>query len=67
VLANHRLTDVGRVIDGVENDKTAAWSNDERSISLAIFMQPGTNPVAVATAVRRLLPTFQTPPPAAVM
>jgi len=54
-----RITDVGRVIDSVENDKTAAWYNEERSISLAIFKQPGTNTVAVATAVRRLLPTFQ--------
>jgi HAE1 family hydrophobic/amphiphilic exporter-1 len=60
-----RLTDVGRVVDGVENDKTAAWYNDERSISLAIFKQPGTNTVAVATAVRRLLPTFQKQLPAA--
>ena len=34
------------VVDGVENDKTAAWYNDERSISLAIFKQPGTNTVA---------------------
>ena len=38
------------VIDGVENDKTAAWYNDERSISLAIFKQPGTNTVEVAEA-----------------
>ena len=48
-----RISDVGDVIDGVENDKTAAWYNDERSISLAIFKQPGTNTVAVAEAVRR--------------
>ena len=54
-----RLSDIGRAVDGVENDKTAAWYNDERSISLAIFKQPGTNTVAVASAVRRLLPTFQ--------
>ena len=60
-----RLSDIGRVVDGVENDKTAAWYNDERSISLAIFKQPGTNTVAVATAVRRLLPTFQKQLPAA--
>jgi len=60
-----RLSDLGRVIDGVENDKTAAWYNDERSISLAIFKQPGTNTVAVAGAVRGLLPTFQKQLPAA--
>jgi hydrophobic/amphiphilic exporter-1 (mainly G- bacteria), HAE1 family len=60
-----RLADIGRVVDGVENDKTAAWYNDERSISLAIFKQPGTNTVAVAGAVRTLLPTFQRQLPAA--
>ncbi len=60
-----RVADVGNVINGVENDKAAAWYNDERSISLAIFKQPGTNTVAVAEAVRRLLPTFQKQLPAA--
>ncbi|HEY2796760.1 MAG TPA: efflux RND transporter permease subunit [Thermoanaerobaculia bacterium] len=60
-----RVDDVGDVINGVENDKAAAWYNDERSISLAIFKQPGTNTVAVAEAVRKLLPTFQKQLPAA--
>ncbi len=60
-----RLSDIGRVVDGVENDKTAAWYNDERSISLAIYKQPGTNTVAVAGEVQRLLPTFQKQLPAA--
>jgi HAE1 family hydrophobic/amphiphilic exporter-1 len=60
-----RVGDLGNVINGVENDKAAAWYNDERSISLAIFKQPGTNTVAVAEAVRKLLPTFQKQLPAA--
>jgi HAE1 family hydrophobic/amphiphilic exporter-1 len=60
-----RVGDLGNVINGVENDKAAAWYNDERSISLAIFKQPGTNTVAVAEAVRKLLPTFQSQLPAA--
>ena len=59
-----RISDIGDAVDGVENDKTAAWYNDERSISLAIFKQPGTNTVEVAEAVRRLLPTFQKQLPA---
>src|SRR5262249_12537481 len=59
-----RIADIGDAKDGVENDKTAAWYNDERSISLAIFKQPGTNTVDVAEAVRRLLPTFQKQLPA---
>jgi hydrophobic/amphiphilic exporter-1 (mainly G- bacteria), HAE1 family len=59
-----RISDLGDVKDGVENDKTAAWYNDERSISLAIFKQPGMNTVEVAESVRRLLPTFQKQLPA---
>ncbi|MGH9441335.1 MAG: efflux RND transporter permease subunit, partial [Thermoanaerobaculia bacterium] len=61
-----RLDQVGRVIDSVEADKSAAWFNGDRSISLAIQRQPGTNTVEVAGAIRRLLPTFEKElPPAA--
>ena len=59
-----RLGDLAEVVGGVENNKAAAWYNDERSISLAIFKQPGENTVAVAEAVRKLLPTFQKQLPA---
>ncbi len=59
-----RVGDLGEVIDSVENNKGAAWYNEERSISLAIFKQPGTNTVEVAEAVRKLLPTFQKQLPA---
>jgi HAE1 family hydrophobic/amphiphilic exporter-1 len=61
-----RLDEVANVINGVENDKTAAWFIDQRGIILAIQRQPGTNTVAVAKAVRDLLPSFQAKLPAAV-
>ena len=51
-----RLSDVGRVIDGVENDKTAAWYNGVRGIQLAIYRQPGTNAVEVVDNVKAMLP-----------
>ena len=35
-----RLQELGRVIDGVQNDKVAAWYKDKRGIVLAIFRQP---------------------------
>ncbi|MCI0633466.1 MAG: efflux RND transporter permease subunit, partial [Actinobacteria bacterium] len=58
-----RLEELGRVLDGVEDDKTASWyaSADtlERSLILSIQRQPGTNTVAVADAVKALLPSFQ--------
>jgi HAE1 family hydrophobic/amphiphilic exporter-1 len=61
-----RLDEVANVINGVENDKTAAWYIDQRGIILAIQRQPGTNTVEVAKAVRDLLPSFQAKLPAAV-
>jgi HAE1 family hydrophobic/amphiphilic exporter-1 len=61
-----RLSALGRVIDSVQNDKTAAWYIDQRSVVLAIQRQPGTNTVAVAGAVKDLLPTFQKQLPASV-
>jgi hydrophobic/amphiphilic exporter-1 (mainly G- bacteria), HAE1 family len=54
-----RLADLGRVIDGVQNDKSAAWFNnggaDTRSIILAIQKQPGTNTVEVVDSIKNLL------------
>ncbi len=61
-----RLDEVAQVVNGVENDKTAAWYVDQRSVVLAIQRQPGTNTVAVAKAVRDLLPTFRQQLPASV-
>jgi HAE1 family hydrophobic/amphiphilic exporter-1 len=61
-----RLAELGNVTDSVENNKTAAWFMDQRSIMLAIQKQPGTNTVEVAQAVRRLLPTFESQLPASV-
>jgi HAE1 family hydrophobic/amphiphilic exporter-1 len=65
-----KLDQIGNVSNSVENDKTAAWfvrpGAMARSVILAIQRQPGTNTVAVATAIKRLLPTFrkQLPPSA---
>jgi HAE1 family hydrophobic/amphiphilic exporter-1 len=61
-----RVGDVGRAIDSVENDKTAAWSVDQRAVILGIQKQPGSNTVAVADAVKALLPRFRSELPASV-
>ena len=54
-----RLGEVARVYNGVEQDKTASWYQGQRSITLSILKQPGTNVVAVVDEVRRLLPSIQ--------
>ena len=61
-----RLSDIGQVIDGVENDKTAAWFNGVRGIQLAVYRQPGTNAVEVVDNVKAMLPALQTQLPPAV-
>jgi hydrophobic/amphiphilic exporter-1 (mainly G- bacteria), HAE1 family len=61
-----RLQELGRVIDGTQNDKQAAWFGDDRGMILAVQRQPGTNTVAVASAVRALIPTFREQLPASV-
>ncbi|MBU0736246.1 MAG: efflux RND transporter permease subunit, partial [Proteobacteria bacterium] len=47
-----RLRDIGRVMDSVENDKSAYWFNEIPAIILAIQRQPGTNTVEVVNAVK---------------
>lgn len=61
-----RLSDLGTVIDSVENDKVAAWYNNVRGIVLAIQRQPGTNTIAVVEGVKALLPAFREQMPAAI-
>ncbi|PYX11329.1 MAG: acriflavine resistance protein B, partial [Acidobacteria bacterium] len=59
-----RLKDLGSVVEGVENDKTASWFFDNkglrRAIILAIQRQPGTNTVEVVDSIKALLPSFRT-------
>ncbi|HEX4986228.1 MAG TPA: efflux RND transporter permease subunit [Burkholderiales bacterium] len=59
-----RLSEIGRVIDSVENDKLAAWLNDEQGIVLAIQRQPGTNTIEIVDSIKKLLPTFRAQAPA---
>jgi HAE1 family hydrophobic/amphiphilic exporter-1 len=61
-----RLSELGRVIDSVENDKIASWYNNIRSIGLAIYRQPGTNTVEVVDSIRELLPSFRAQMPGSV-
>jgi hydrophobic/amphiphilic exporter-1 (mainly G- bacteria), HAE1 family len=58
-----RLSDLGRVIDGIQNDKSGAWYNngksEARSILLGVQKQPGTNTVQVVDSIKALIPTFR--------
>jgi HAE1 family hydrophobic/amphiphilic exporter-1 len=65
-----RLSQLGDVVDGVQNDKSANWtvsgSRSERSIGLAVYRQPGVNTVEVANRVKAVLPALRAQIPPAV-
>ena len=63
-------SELGTIIDGVEDERTASWfythDGEQRAITLGIQRQPGTNTIAVADAVKALLPQFRAELPASV-
>ncbi|MCE5229271.1 efflux RND transporter permease subunit [bacterium] len=61
-----RLSEIGRALDSVENDKIASWYNGDRAIQLAIQRQPGTNTIEVVDSIKALLDTFRAQLPASV-
>ncbi len=65
-----RLRELGTIIDGVEDQRTASWfytqEGERRGITLGIQRQPGTNTIAVADAVKALLPQFRAELPTSV-
>src|SRR4051812_45134056 len=65
-----RLRELGTVVDGVEDQRTASWfytqEGERRGITLGIQRQPGTNTIAVADAVKALLPQFRAELPTSI-
>ncbi|MEQ1924242.1 MAG: efflux RND transporter permease subunit, partial [Pyrinomonadaceae bacterium] len=59
-----RLSDVGRAVDTVENEKIRSWFNGERALILAVYRQPGSNTVEVVSKLKELLPQIQQGMPA---
>ena len=51
-----RLSDVANVMDSIESIRTASWTNDDRSITLAVKRLPGGNTVETVNAIRASLP-----------
>jgi multidrug efflux pump len=60
------LSDVARVVDGVENEKLAAWQNETPAVILNIQRQPGANTIQVVDSVRKLLPQLESTLPRAI-
>ena len=60
------LGDVARISDGVENDKLAAWMNQNPAVIVNIQRQPGANTIAVVDSIEKLLPRLKGSLPASV-
>src|SRR6202047_4615149 len=61
-----RLSDVGDVVDGAQNEKLGAWMNETPAIILNIQRQPGANVISVVEGIKALLPQLQATLPAAI-
>ncbi|QAU24825.1 acriflavine resistance protein B [Dyella sp. M7H15-1] len=61
-----RLSDVAKVVDGVENDQLAAWANGKPAVLLDIRRQPGANIVQTVAQIRQILPQLRSVLPADV-
>jgi multidrug efflux pump len=53
-----RLKDVADIVDGAENDRLAAWANENQAVLLNIQRQPGANVIEVVDRIKALLPSI---------
>ena len=60
------LSDVARVVDGVENEKLAAWQDTTPAVIVNIQRQPGANTIAVVDSIQKLLPQLESTLPQAI-
>ncbi len=51
-----RLSDVGRVVDSVENERVAAWIDGRRCVLLVVRRQPGANIIETTERVKAIMP-----------
>jgi multidrug efflux pump len=54
-----RLSSVGSVVHGVENDRVCAWYKGHPAVLLDVQRQPGANIVQTVNAVREAIPDLQ--------
>jgi hydrophobe/amphiphile efflux-1 (HAE1) family protein len=54
-----RVRDIGRAIDGPENQLLGGWQNGKRGILLVIFKQPGANVIDTVDHIKAALPHLE--------
>jgi len=60
------LKDVAKVVDGIENNKQAAWMDQRPAVILNIQRQPGANTIKVVKAIKAILPQLEVNLPASI-
>ncbi|MBC3465080.1 MdtB/MuxB family multidrug efflux RND transporter permease subunit [Pseudomonas sp. RW10S2] len=53
-----RLKDVAEIVDGAENERLAAWANENHAVLLNIQRQPGANVIEVVDRIKEMLPSI---------
>nr|WP_314480953.1 MdtB/MuxB family multidrug efflux RND transporter permease subunit [uncultured Pseudomonas sp.] len=53
-----RLKDVAEIVDGAENERLAAWANQNHAVLLNIQRQPGANVIEVVDRIKEMLPSI---------
>jgi multidrug efflux pump len=53
------LTDVARIVNGVENNNQAAWMNQTPAVVLNVQRQPGANTISVVKSIKKLMPQLE--------
>ena len=60
------LSDVARIVNGVENNNQAAWMNLTPAVILNVQRQPGANTISVVKSIKKLMPQLQANLPAGI-
>jgi len=60
------LSNVAQVVDGIENNKQAAWMNETPAVIVNIQRQPGANTISVVKAIKAILPQLEVNLPASI-
>jgi multidrug efflux pump len=53
------LTDVASIVNGVENNRQAAWMNLTPAVILNVQRQPGANTISVVKSIKALIPQLE--------
>jgi len=53
------LTDVAKIVDGIENTTQAAWMNKTPAVIVNVQRQPGGNTISVVKRIKALLPQLE--------